>query len=1465
MDTNIRHSVTPRRCLLFSFFALVFLVLVCGSARAQGWIRIGSLPKPPTLATDTYEPSNAQPFWRGWQKPVYDPVDKKLLVYLANPPCCYGTFSNALFFYDSKSNTWSLAWSHMTETNTGGPADAPNAPADRHPYHWVAWDSTRNVLWTGFGSAQVGGTSGDCVDCGVSDLYKFDGSKGQGVWTELCGNGAAPCPPGRVQEGAAAYDPSVDAIVIYGGLVGGTATGDTWLYYPANNSWKKLCGSCGPPALNGHSMVSIGAGKIVMFGGMSGASGLQNRTWIFNTSTKKWTKVNSTIAPPATKFPPMDYDPAIGKVILIGRESGGAHVWAFDPVANQWTDLNIPVGPTLNQAASQSNSGAFDPAANRFVLFTHQGYPDRGTIWTLSLSGSEELSGPGASRSPGGVAFGNQKLRTTDPARSVTPFSSRTSAVSISSRTISGTNSGDFAPSNNCPASLATNSKCAINGVFTPSGAAAESVSRIISDTADSPQSVALADSGTRNDGGNRPLYVPLTIQEAIYTGISGLPRSQDPVTVGIPLPDSAGIDSVSQLGLSGASLGQFRALGRWPSGNVKWLLVDTQADVRARRQNTGIALTTGTGNFGGSDLTTDNGATITVNTGTATFTIKKANFNLIDQALVNGRTLVASGSSMGLVVVGPAPGSTTCPCSTVYSSSNDPNSAAVIEENGPVRAVIKATGQHKDASGNAYMRYTVRLNFYKNRNSVKVVSQLQNADYGTSNSFVSAYKGFSAYEARLTPTLGSGRSFSFGTSSSPVKGSFAASENAYLYQAYSNNMESTCKEDASWNAPSRRPELDLRSYIARTLVTNASCQTVWSYSQEGYQIIRGSSTIATGSRSQYPEGWADLQDSSGAGIEIGIYQMSAYWPKSLQFMSGGSEVRIGIWPDQSLFLSGGGQPYFQSWPQYSIHTLYINFHSSALSNPSAEFGKFQYHLIARAPRVQYSDSAVLPFALIDPTEEDNYYKSLGMYCCTADNSSPKVYRYYSWPAGGGGNQTEHHWADLMLWIQRGYTGRYLNASHFYRFLTEQGFPRSDYNAGIPFHWRDGSVLASDLDSGGFPSNISSLNNDIGCDPGEIQCGRNWIDHQHAHWYGMIDYYFMTGDESIKDAIQAGASDKFGNPKIGFVQKGLYWAPRNIGEALMSDARLFHFYSAIGDSVSAGNALAAGDLVLQNQVWPDLQASGFGTSPQGVSRVRGVQYGCCGVPRRGAPFEYGILNEGLWEYLQAHGTSWPMYQQTFDLAYGIADFTLTEAWRKGPFIDGCHGGTGTAYEVMLDQRNPDLVAGCNQTVWFNFYIAAKYTGDPGAWDGWKAKFPLQLKREAGGHGLFDEYGTIFISTMVNEVLHPQPTTLVTVPVTVTNAGGTYQLSWTVPTGALSYRLKYSNKNIVDWLNFDPATNTFGLEPNANVPWFAATDAGSVPAPAATGSIQTYTMNGLDPAKAWHFVIKAYVKNVTLSR
>ncbi len=291
-------------------------------------------------------------------------------------------------------------------------------------------------------------------------------------------------------------------------------------------------------------------------------------------------------------------------------------------------------------------------------------------------------------------------------------------------------------------------------------------------------------------------------------------------------------------------------------------MLVDTQADVTAGGQNTSISVTNGAGNFGGAYLATDNGAMVTVNTGVAQFTIRKAKFNLFDQVVVNGKVLVASGTSPGLVLMGPSGGNTSCgSCTNPYLSSNDPSSTAIIEENGPVRAVVKIDGSHVDAAGQTYMHYTVRMHFYRGKTYAKVEVVMRNADESNNKAgdFNSAFKGFASYEARVTPALTTSRTFSMGTATSTASGNFTGSESAYLYQAYSNNMETS--DWNSGNCTAAGSSWCVVPYISRAPNSSGG----YTYNQDGYQIIHGATVLASGDHTQYPQGWADLSDSSRA------------------------------------------------------------------------------------------------------------------------------------------------------------------------------------------------------------------------------------------------------------------------------------------------------------------------------------------------------------------------------------------------------------------------------------------------------------------------------------------------------------------------------------------------------------------------------------------------------------------------
>lgn len=1054
-------------------------------------------------------------------------------------------------------------------------------------------------------------------------------------------------------------------------------------------------------------------------------------------------------------------------------------------------------------------------------------------------------------------------------------------------------------------------------------------------------------------------LRIPLTIQEALYPGAptTGIARAQDPVTVGVPFPDSAGIKNISQLGLSGSPVGQFRILGRWPSGNAMWVMVDAQASLAGGGKNTSISITPGKGNFGGPDLALDSGREIVVNTGPAQFSIRKSNFDLFDRVVVHGKTLLAPGTSQGLVLMGPdttisvaAPnsppdlspasggalpersyyvrisyatssgetqagpergitvsagkllqvasppsvphatgyyvydskakdeetlqspvavpigtswtepasgritqtrrysevsgvGAGCGPCDVPYASANDPHSTAVIEENGPARAVIKAMGSHVDSSGQAYMHYTVRMQFYKDKTYAKVEVILRNADnpVGPRRDFISAFKGFAAYEARLTPALGGARKFAIGTDGeSSAIGDFHGHENAYLYQAYSDNME--FGDWRNGNCPGAGRGRCVESFITRSPLGAGK----FTYAQDGYEIVAGDRVLVHKDHTRYPQGWADLRDAAGAGVEVGVYQMSAYWPKSLQFMNGGSEIRVGIWPDQNLFRTGGGKPYYQPWPEYSIHDLFFDFHDQALKSPADAFLSFQHYLVARAPLEHYNRARVFFYPLLDPGAEDRYFSSLNIR--SVHDSNPKIFRYYAWPMAGAGNQHELRWSFLRNFLERGFTGRYLFAAHFYRMVAEHSFPRSD-----GFDWRDYPI--SNLDSRGFPSQLPAANINFAY--------RNWIDDEHAHWYGMTNYYFMTGDETIKDQLLDGVKDRYLNSRSVY-NTGHQWGTRDIGGSLMAFARLYQALRAMGDP-DAPRLLAVGDQVLNTQVFPELQVSGFGNSRQGVSRTRGLHFGCCqhdtepgGFSGRVAvAFQTAVLEEGLWELAQVRGPSWPKYNLAVDLTYAMARWSLSESYGTAEGATPSEMNSGWRYLIFIDQPNqgpkswwytPKVIG----TNWFHFFVVASYSGDIS----WKRAFEWYMQRTAA-NGDMVEFASHMMQASMEQILHPPSVKLVSVPVTATDQGnGSYLLHWALPKGATTYRLKYeSQKKIVDWLNFNPWTNTFALDPNKNWPWFAADDVPNPPALA--DGPQTYQFHGA-PRQVYTFAIKAEV-------
>lgn len=197
------------------------------------------------------------------------------------------------------------------------------------------------------------------------------------------------------------------------------------------------------------------------------------------------------------------------------------------------------------------------------------------------------------------------------------------------------------------------------------------------------------------------------------------LARTGEPITAGVPLPQKA-VTDLTKLRITDASgntvPAQFKWLSKWwqdsladgNSPSIKWVLCDFQADVAAKnktavflKDDNSVAPTTALSVLEASDA-------ITVTTGPLKFIVSKTHFNLFDQAWLdaddNGafetseRIFAAGNASGGIITAGDwsAGG---CVSGTEHAGSLNAPDRFVVEENGPMKVLIRVEGRHYAAA----------------------------------------------------------------------------------------------------------------------------------------------------------------------------------------------------------------------------------------------------------------------------------------------------------------------------------------------------------------------------------------------------------------------------------------------------------------------------------------------------------------------------------------------------------------------------------------------------------------------------------------------------------------------------------------------------------------------------------------------------------------------------------------------
>jgi Galactose oxidase, central domain len=1136
------------------------------------------------------------------------------------------------------------------------------------------------------------------------------------------------------------YDPANDVIVFFGGTFNSSPRNETYVYHPSTDTLNVICSEFGSPscanvpsarsAYGDSRMVAIGGGRLLLFGGQ--AAGSTNNqlgdTWIFNTTNNTWTQpasANGTNPSPGLNLANlpvvMDWDPVLGKVIAVDANPAGSHTWAFDPTALTWTDLNIAGGPVLDNT---------NPLLPEYMGVIDTDYPSggNGSMIIVNLTASSgvktfyALSLP-ASTGPTGQIFNLSAQRITWPSTNATrPSGPSTNQVNVPV-TFAIPVPDSFAPGTlqSCPNgvalyqnSLRVNSQC-----------------RMIAGWPDSK-------SGSTYNA----QFIQLDYQYPSFT--EGAADTSFVVTFE---GAGSGNNPSTSMGVTCTGAGTPNAACQ----NSNQLLVATgAANYLFKITNTNIVddLSIGTTHVICSASTVATGC---LNHG--------ANDGIVLFGPPSGQTtphtvscpLPAGGSGNG--------DAGASACTNAYLTANDAASTAVFEENGPMRTVVKINANLIDGSANNYNEaVTCRITLWANRVDASLECALRNANYSvTANDTVSAYKMHASMYLQYTVSLStaSNTTATFGNhTATPSTISMSATQGGYLTTGHMKYMEEFFFGGGESNCPdgSDHDSFCVWSPISRT---PGSYPTGATYTQEGYVVTAtGGATVtgtASGTNVQIPPGWSDVTDANGLGIEVGEFLMAAYWPASQEFQSGGTVVRVGMNPDESLF-GTGGQAYVMGWPKYTLYRSYLNPHVSALTNTqlSDSFLAWQLPVVGEyASPASYNgakDNAfgrlALLYPLPDPVVFDNYSLNLGGFCpggiagsCLPDiggtgytgNATIEAgnqaggmtrFRFYPWGDGGGANQQEWAFSLLNNWLSWKTGGRYMQSWLWYWYVLEGAMPRADWvtvpggsAAANEQGWRCASApncpdIASvpcaalhcaNEDNYGHPAQTNINLNGTGLNVGQ----RNWTPNadngQHYHWYGMVQFYELTGWEWAKDFLLQAGKDELLNANT-FVNDAtrsgggdFIFSDRVFGHRWMAYARLSMFFCAIGDPDCDGNngsnvspkSLTSAENHLTYAANPNLIAFGYplqsGGTPvtqptgcttpttdwgpgcsQGISPVTGFSYGgddsdsCLASPslvpcdngshRISSSFFWDRKVNGLleleWAELSARGTGW---------------------------------------------------------------------------------------------------------------------------------------------------------------------------------------------------------------------------------
>ncbi|MBM4048279.1 MAG: hypothetical protein FJ279_24510, partial [Planctomycetes bacterium] len=202
---------------------------------------------------------------------------------------------------------------------------------------------------------------------------------------------------------------------------------------------------------------------------------------------------------------------------------------------------------------------------------------------------------------------------------------------------------------------------------------------------------------------------IPLTLSAVV--------AAPAPFLVGVPFPRGAlaSVDNIRLLQDGNELPVQVECASRWPDGSVKWALVQFLTDganlAKASSLRKVVSLEYGNAVrptlSAPKPMAVDEGNRIVCTTGSLQAVIDKRSFRLFSE-LSDGRRQLIGKPPGGLYLIDAT--------GKEYVSAQPDE--VVIEENGPVRAVVKVRGHYTAQDGAKLFEYIVRLMFYRDQSA---------------------------------------------------------------------------------------------------------------------------------------------------------------------------------------------------------------------------------------------------------------------------------------------------------------------------------------------------------------------------------------------------------------------------------------------------------------------------------------------------------------------------------------------------------------------------------------------------------------------------------------------------------------------------------------------------------------------------------------------------------------------------